>query len=278
VDRLRKSFSGSRAAGGPSANLWVRCLRCRELNYVRELEDNLKVCVKCGYHFRLGARERIAQLVGGGHFEEWFANLAPTDPLGFKTENQTYPAKLDETQRATGLTEAAICGGGAIRGHSVVLAVLDFSFLGGSMGSVVGEKVTRAVEEALRRRWPLIAVSASGGARMYEGALSLMQMAKTAASLHRLGAAGIPYIAILTDPTTGGVTASFASLGDVTIAEPGALIGFAGPRVIEQVTRQRLPAGFQTAEFLLEHGMIDLVVPRKDLPDTLGKVLGLFAR
>jgi acetyl-CoA carboxylase carboxyl transferase subunit beta len=278
VDRLRKSFAGGRAASGPSENLWVRCLRCRELNYVRELEDNLKVCVKCGYHFRLSARERIAQLVDNAHFEEWFTTLAPSDPLGFKTESQSYPAKLDETQRATGLTEAAIAGGGVIRGYPVVLAVLDFGFLGGSMGSVVGEKVTRAVEEALARRWPLVVVSASGGARMYEGALSLMQMAKTAASLNRLGAAGVPYIAILTDPTTGGVTASFASLGDVTIAEPGALIGFAGPRVIEQVTRQRLPPGFQTAEFLLEHGMLDLVVPRKDLPETLGKILGLFAR
>lgn len=278
MDRLRKSFSAGRAARGPSENLWVRCLRCRELNYVRELEDNLKVCVKCGYHFRLSARERIAHLVEGERFEEWFAELAPTDPLGFKTESQTYPAKLAETQRATGLTEAAICGGAVIRGHPVVVAVLDFSFLGGSMGSVVGEKVTRAVEEAVRRRWPLVVVSASGGARMYEGAISLMQMAKTAASLGRLGEARIPHIAILTDPTTGGVTASFASLGDITIAEPGALIGFAGPRVIEQVTRQRLPPGFQTAEFLLEHGMIDLVVPRKDLPDTLAKILGLFAR
>ncbi|MCS6801887.1 MAG: acetyl-CoA carboxylase, carboxyltransferase subunit beta [Dehalococcoidia bacterium] len=273
---MRKSFSAGRGTRGPSETLWVRCLRCRELNYVRELEDNLKVCVKCGYHFRLSARERIAQLVDRGHFEEWFADLAPTDPLGFKTESQTYLAKLEETQRVTGLVEAAVCGGGAIRGHPVVLAVLDFGFLGGSMGSVVGEKVTRSVEEALRRRWPLVVVSASGGARMYEGAISLMQMAKTAASLSRLGEARVPYIAVLTDPTTGGVTASFASLGDITIAEPGALIGFAGPRVIEQVTRQRLPPGFQTAEFLLEHGMIDLVVPRKDLPDTLGKILSLF--
>ncbi|MFN8533208.1 MAG: acetyl-CoA carboxylase, carboxyltransferase subunit beta [Dehalococcoidia bacterium] len=274
MDRLRRSFAGGRT--GPSENLWVRCLRCRDLNYVRELEDNLKVCVKCGYHFRLGARDRVAQLLDGGRFDEWFTELAPIDPLGFTIENQTYRAKLDETQRASGLTEAAVCGGGEIRGHPVVLAVLDFSFLGGSMGSVVGEKIARAIEASLERRWPLVVVSASGGARMYEGALSLMQMAKTAAGLSRLGTAGVPYLSILTDPTTGGVTASFASLGDVTIAEPGALIGFAGPRVIEQVTRQRLPAGFQTAEFLLEHGMIDLVVPRKDLPDTLGKILGLF--
>ncbi|GIW10366.1 MAG: acetyl-CoA carboxylase, carboxyltransferase subunit beta [Chloroflexi bacterium] len=276
MDRLRRTVTGRRTPPGGSENLWVRCLRCRELNYVRELEDNLKVCVKCGYHFRLSARERVAQLLDGGEFQEWFADLAPADPLRFKTATQSYPTKLAETQRATGLVEAALCGEGKIRGHRVVLAVLDFGFLGGSMGSVVGEKVTRAIEEATRQRLPLIVVSASGGARMYEGAISLMQMAKTSAALTRLGAAGVPYFAVLTDPTTGGVTASFASLGDVTLAEPGALIGFAGPRVIEQVTRQRLPPGFQTAEFLLEHGMIDMVVPRKDLPDTLAKLLSLF--
>lgn len=243
---------------------------------MRELEDNLKVCVKCGYHFRLNARERIQYLIDVGTFDEWFTDIAPSDPLGFSDASQPYAQKLTEVQRQTGQTEAAVCGGGTIHGIPIVLAVLDFSFLGASMGSVVGERVTRSVEEAIRLRRPLIAVAASGGARMHEGALSLMQMAKTSASLHRLGAAQIPYVAVLTDPTTGGVTASFASLGDVTIAEPGALIGFAGPRVIEQVTRQKLPPGFQTAEFLLEHGMIDMVMPRRDLRDAIAGVLRHF--
>lgn len=223
------------------------------------------------------ARERVQQLLDPGTFTELFAGVSPTDPLQFSDGKQSYATKLSEVQHQTGLTEAVICGSGAIQGFPIVLGVMDFGFLGASMGSVVGEKISRCIEASLKSKSPLITVAASGGARMHEGAISLMQMAKTASGLNRLGAAGIPYFSILTDPTTGGVTASFASLGDITIAEPGALIGFAGPRVIEQVTRQKLPPGFQTAEFLLEHGMIDMVVARRDLRDALAKLLGLFA-
>lgn len=254
----------------------MKCRQCNELNYDREFERNLKVCARCGHHSRLTARERIAILTDEGSFEEFAANLTPQDPLEFKSEGKPYTEKVREEQEKTGLKEAAICGTATIEGYGTVLAVLDFSFLGASMGAVVGEKITRSIELAERTRMPFIAVSASGGARMHEGVLSLMQMAKTSAALSRLADARVPFISILTDPTTGGVTASFASLGDIIIAEPGALIGFAGPRVIEQITRQKLPAGFQRAEFLLEHGMIDLVVHRRELKDTLARLLMLY--
>lgn len=210
-------------------------------------------------------------------FAEIDGHLRPTDPLGFACNDKKYAERLEEAHRSSGLAEAVLCGTGTIHSHAVVLAVLDFSFLGASMGSVVGEKVTRAIERAAEEGKPFVAISASGGARMHEGILSLMQMAKTANALAKLGSHGILFISILTDPTTGGVMASFASLGDIVIGEPGATVGFAGARVIEQVTRQKLPGGFQTSEFALEHGMLDLVVPRKQLRDTLGLLLSLYS-
>ncbi|MGE5620430.1 MAG: acetyl-CoA carboxylase, carboxyltransferase subunit beta [Sphingomonadaceae bacterium] len=259
-------------------NLWVRCQRCGEMLYVKEFERNLKVCPKCDYHFRLSARERIDLLLDQGSFVERDANLEPGDPLGFVSLGEAYPTKIAKTQSRTSLREAVICGSGELEGIPVQIAAADFSFLGASMGSVVGEKIVRTVERSLASRQPLVIVSCSGGARMHEGIFSLMQMAKTSAALARLSRSAIPYISVLTDPTTGGVTASYASLGDVSIAEPGALIGFAGPRVIEQITKQKLPPGFQTAEFLLEHGMIDMVVHRRELRPTIGRLLRLYKR
>ncbi|MBI4493531.1 MAG: acetyl-CoA carboxylase carboxyltransferase subunit beta [Chloroflexi bacterium] len=260
------------------ADLWVRCEneRCRQQLYVKEVEKNFKVCQKCNHHFRLSARERIALLVDEGSFQEHDADLKPADPLGFVSLGQSYPDKLHEVQHKTGLTEAAVCGSARLAGLPLELAVLDFGFLGASMASVVGEKVTRAAERAIARHVPLVTVSCSGGARMHEGILSLMQMAKTSAAVARLHAARLPLLSVLTDPTTGGVTSSFAGLGDVLIAEPGAIIGFAGPRVIEQVTKQKLPPDAQRAEFLLEHGMVDLVVHRRDLRATLARLLRLY--
>ncbi len=257
-------------------NLWVRCTRCGELLYVKEFEKNLKVCPKCDYHFRLSAMERIGVLTDSGSFVERDTDLLPGDPLDFVSLGQSYPDKVTETQAKTGLAEAVISGSGQLEGIPIQVAAADFSFLGASMGSVFGEKIVRTVERGLASRQPVVVSSCSGGARMHEGIFSLMQMAKTSSALARLGKASIPFISVLTDPTTGGVTASFASLGDVTIAEPGALIGFAGARVIEQITKQKLPAGFQTAEFLLEHGMIDMVVHRRELKGTIGKLLRLY--
>jgi acetyl-CoA carboxylase carboxyl transferase subunit beta len=260
------------------ANLWVRCGndRCKELIYTREFEKNLRVCQKCQYHARLSAKQRIAQLLDEGSFHEEDRDLRPGDPLGFVSAGQRYQEKLVETQTKTGLSEAILCGTGTIEGAPVRLAVADFSFMGASMGSVVGEKVTRAIERSLDDRQPFLAVCSSGGARMHEGIFSLMQMAKTSAALARLGDARVPFICLLTDPTTGGVTASFAGLGDVMLAEPGALVGFAGPRVIEQITKQKLPPGTQRAEFQLEHGMIDKVVQRRDLRPTISRLLRLY--
>jgi len=253
--------------------LWIKCARCGELIYGRELERTLRVCPKCGYHFRLRARERIAQLVDPGTFVEWDKDIQPLDSLHFTDAAGPYDLKLETTQLKSGETEALITGSAAIEGLPVALAVSDFEFLGASMGSVYGEKLVRAIEWAERHRVPLFTISASGGARMHEGLLSLMQMAKTVAALANLGRARVPHIALLVDPCYGGVTASYATVADVVIAEPGALIGFAGPRVIEQITRQKLPEGFQTAEFLLEHGMVDLIVPRAELPATLTSLL-----
>jgi acetyl-CoA carboxylase carboxyl transferase subunit beta len=257
-------------------NLWVKCHRCGELLYVKEFEKNLKVCHKCEYHFRLSGTERIALLIDEGTFVEKDADLATGDPLGFVSLGQSYTKKVAETREKTGLDEAVLSGSGRLDGIAVQIAVADFSFLGASMGAVFGERVTRTVERGLASRQPVIACSCSGGARMHEGIFSLMQMAKTTGAVARLAEATIPFISLLTDPTTGGVTASFATLGDVIIAEPGALIGFAGPRIIEQITKQKLPDGFQTAEFNLEHGVIDMVVHRRELKATIGKLLRLY--
>jgi acetyl-CoA carboxylase carboxyl transferase subunit beta len=260
------------------ANLWVRCDSCHELLYVREYEKNLKVCQKCEFHARLTAHERIEQLLDAGSFREEDAGLRAADPLNFESLGQTYPAKVAETREKTGLNEAIVCGRGLLEARPLRIAVCDFAFLGASMGSVVGEKLARSVERCLAERLPLVAVTSSGGARMHEGIFSLMQMAKTSVALARLGDARLPFICVLTDPTTGGVTASWAGLGDVLIAEPGALIGFAGPRVIEQITKQKLPPDAQRAEFLLHHGMVDMVVPRRELRPTLGRLLRFYQR
>lgn len=256
--------------------LWVKCENCKEIIYKKEVEKNLQVCPKCNYHFRISAMERIQLLVDPDTFEEMDRDLLPADPLGFKDANKSYPEKLKESQEKTKLKEAVITGEGLIKGHPVILAAMDFSFFGGSMGSVVGEKITRAAERAMAKGIPFIAITASGGARMQEGMFSLMQMAKTSQAIARLKEEGVLYITVLCDPTFGGVTASFAMLGDIIIAEPKSLIGFAGPRVIEQTTKQQLPEDFQRAEFLLSHGFVDLVVERKELKKTIALLIELF--
>ena len=256
--------------------LWVKCDNCKEIIYKKEVLRNANVCPKCGYHFRISARERLAGLFDNGLYEEVDRGIIPTDPLNFK-DTKPYKDRLKQYQESTGLKDAVINAVGLIGGIPCVIAAMEYSFLGGSMGSAVGEKIARAAERAFDDHKPLIIISASGGARMQEGTLSLMQMAKISAQLARLHEAGIPYISILTDPTTGGVTASYAMLGDLNIAEPKALIGFAGPRVIEQTIRQKLPEGFQRAEFLLEHGMLDMVVERSQMRPTLIKCLRVFA-
>ncbi len=251
--------------------LWVKCQGCKEVIYSKELSRNDKICPKCGYHFRIDADERIRLLLDEGS-SELFAGLKPTDPLSFK-DTKSYRDRLKAYQRQLEVPDAIKVLDGAIEDIPVILAVMDYRFMGGSMGSVVGEKVARAAEAALERGVPLVVVSASGGARMQEGILSLMQMAKISATLARLRRAGLPYVSILTDPTTGGVTASFAMLGDLNVAEPGALIGFAGPRVIEQTIRESLPEGFQRSEFLLEKGFLDMVIPRPELKSTVARCL-----
>jgi acetyl-CoA carboxylase carboxyl transferase subunit beta len=269
---LRKpNISASQRREMP-AGLWAKCPRCKNLIYQKELERNLQVCPKCGYHHRLPAEERVAMTVDEGSFGEFDPGLTSVDPLGFSG----YPEKLEEARRRTGRAEAVITGSGTIDGFRSVVAVLDFFFMGGSMGSVVGEKVARAAERAREGGLPLITFSASGGARMQEGALSLMQLAKTSAAVMRLHGDGLPFISVMSDPTTGGVTASFAFLGDVILAEPGALIGFAGRRVIEQTIGRRLPETFQTAEFCLEHGLIDAIVQRDQLRSQLSRLLRFF--
>jgi acetyl-CoA carboxylase carboxyl transferase subunit beta len=251
--------------------LWVKCPSCAEIIYNKDLAATISVCPKCAHHFRLGAADRLRMLFDG-EWEEFDAELQSTDPLQF-VDTKPYSQRLEAMRAATGLKDAVICAVGRIEGIDTSVAATEYSFIGGSMGVVVGEKITRAIERALERRLPVVIVSASGGARMMEGALSLMQMAKISAALARLDRARLPYISVLTDPTTGGVTASFAMLGDVNIAEPKALIGFAGPRVIEQTIRQKLPEGFQRSEFLLDHGMLDMVVDRRDLKATIARVL-----
>ncbi|MCU0250742.1 MAG: acetyl-CoA carboxylase, carboxyltransferase subunit beta [Vicinamibacterales bacterium] len=251
--------------------LWLKCPSCTQVIYNKDLETNLQVCPKCSHHFRMTAAERLRSLLDGP-WDEHDAGLSSKDPLGF-TDTKPYRDRLRASQAATGLLDAIIVGSGTLDGIPVVVAAMEYGFIGGSMGVVVGEKITRGIERGLASRRPVIVVSCSGGARMMEGALSLMQMAKVSAALARLDRAGIPFLSVLTDPTTGGVTASFAMLGDLNLAEPKALIGFAGPRVIEQTIRQTLPEGFQRSEFLLAHGMIDVIVDRRELKATIARAL-----
>jgi acetyl-CoA carboxylase carboxyl transferase subunit beta len=270
--KARKPIAAPDKASRVPEGLWVKCPDCDAIIYTRDLVKSLNVCTKCGHHFRLSARERLLMLFDGEHWVEQDASLKSNDPLKF-TDTKPYRSRLDASRKATGLPDAIIVGVGRIDGREAVVAAMEYAFIGGSMGVVMGEKIVRAAETALANRIPLVVVSCSGGARMMEGALSLMQMAKISAALARLDRAGVPYVSVLTDPTTGGVTASFAMLGDVNIAEPKALIGFAGPRVIEQTIRQKLPEGFQRSEFLVERGMLDLVVDRRELKATLARVL-----
>jgi acetyl-CoA carboxylase carboxyl transferase subunit beta len=256
-------------------NLWVKCYKCGQTLYSKELEANLKVCPKCSYHFKLTSGERIKQLTGGAAFEELAANLTSKDFLGF-TDTKSYAKRIDESIMKTSHKDAIVVGLTKIGEHDVALGIMDFAFMGGSVGSVVGEKIARLIEAAVEKKLPVIIFSSSGGMRMQESIMSLMQMAKSSAALGRLRENGLPYISIMTDPTTGGTTASFAMLGDINIAEPGALICFAGPRVIEQTIKQKLPPGFQRAEFLLEHGMLDIVCERKMLKETLINALNFF--
>ena len=251
--------------------LWVKCPSCGHVIYNKDLAASLSVCTKCGHHFRLSARERLRTLFDG-EWDEHDSGLASNDPLTF-TDTKPYRQRLDASMASTGLKDAVITATGQINGIDTVVAAMEYGFIGGSMGVVVGEKVTRAIERAIERRLPVIIVSCSGGARMMEGTLSLMQMAKISSALARLDRARLPYLSLLTDPTTGGVTASFAMLGDLNIAEPKALIGFAGPRVIEQTIRQTLPEGFQRSEFLLDRGMLDMIVDRRELKEVITRVL-----
>jgi acetyl-CoA carboxylase carboxyl transferase subunit beta len=272
--KARKPIASS-TAEKPSRvpeGLWIKCPGCTQLIYKKDLDESLNVCPKCGHHFRISAAERLRALFDDGRYTEHFPNLISLDPLQF-TDTKPYRQRLQHTISSTGLKDAIIVATGTLDGLDVVVAAMEYSFIGGSMGVVVGEKIARAVEMALERRQPVIVISCSGGARMMEGALSLMQMAKVSAALARLDRAKLPFVSILTDPTTGGVTASFAMLGDLNIAEPKALIGFAGPRVIEQTIKQKLPEGFQRSEFLVEHGMLDLVVDRRDMKATLSRAL-----
>jgi acetyl-CoA carboxylase carboxyl transferase subunit beta len=269
--KVRKPIERGENSSRVPEGLWVKCPSCAEIIYNKDLVGSLNVCPKCGHHFRLTAAERLRMLFDG-EWEEFDAGLRSTDPLEF-TDTKPYRKRLDATIAHTGLNDAVISAIGHVEGIETSVAAMEYGFIGGSMGVVVGEKITRAIERAIDRRLPVIIVSASGGARMMEGALSLMQMAKVSAALARLDRARLPYISLLTDPTTGGVTASFAMLGDVNIAEPKALIGFAGPRVIEQAIRQKLPEGFQRSEFLLEHGMLDMVVDRRELKAAIARIL-----
>jgi acetyl-CoA carboxylase carboxyl transferase subunit beta len=257
--------------------LWVKCDGCRQIIWKKDLEDNLNVCPKCDKHFRIDARTRLAQLLDDGQYETFDSNLVSTDPLKF-VDLKAYSSRLKQAAQDTGLTDAVVNAQGKLKGRPVVMSAMEYAFIGGSMGAVVGEVITRAIEKSANSKHPLVIISASGGARMMEGVISLMQLAKISAALARLDELKIPYISILTDPTTGGVTASFAMLGDLNIAEPGALIGFAGPRVIEQTIRQKLPQGFQRSEFLLEHGMLDAVVHRRDLKSYLSRAFDFMAQ
>jgi len=270
--RQSAELDGSGERKVRTEGLWVKCDNCRQVIWKKDLAEHLNVCPKCQRHFRIDARTRLAQLLDGNQYTVDDTNLSSTDPLQF-TDLKKYSERLVKMQKDTGLKDAVINARGKLNGRPVLVSAMEYAFIGGSMGAVVGESITRAVERATQERLPLIVVSASGGARMMEGVISLMQMARISAALARMDDAGVPYISVLTDPTTGGVTASFAMLGDLNIAEPGALIGFAGPRVIEQTIRQKLPEGFQRSEFLLEHGMLDAVVHRKDLKPYISRAL-----
>ncbi len=265
----------SRKRPKSAEGMWLKCNHCREIVYRKEVDRNNNVCPKCDYHFPISVAERIEMLVDLGTFKEWDADLEPEDRLSFH-DTRSYRDRLKGHQAKTGRKDAIVIGEGSINGRRLALGIFDFRFMGGSMGSVVGEKICRTADRALAGRTPFLLVTTSGGARMQEGMLSLMQMAKTAAAIAKLGEARVPFISLLTDPTFGGVTASVAMLGDVIIAEPKALIGFAGPRVIEQTIKQQLPDEFQRAEFLLEHGMIDMIVERKHLKETLSTLLSHF--
>jgi acetyl-CoA carboxylase carboxyl transferase subunit beta len=273
--KARKPITTPDKASRVPEGLWVKCPSCARVIYNKELVAGLRVCPHCAHHFRMTATDRLKMLFDDGRWTEHDAGLRSTDPLKFK-DTKPYEDRLAATIKATGLRDAIIVGSGAIEGLAAVVCAMEYTFIGGSMGVVVGEKITRAAERVLNTGAALIVVSCSGGARMMEGALSLMQMAKICAALGRLDRAGIPYVSVLTDPTTGGVTASYAMLGDLNIAEPKALIGFAGPRVIEQTIRQKLPEGFQRSEFLLEKGFIDIIVDRREMKTTIGRALRLF--
>ena len=280
------SLNGQTAESGPSIRprrevpdgLWVRCPGCEGTLFRKQVAENLEVCPECGHHFRLGARQRIEMLTDPDSFEELFGDVLPADPLGFSWQGKRYADYLEQYRERSGTNEGVLTGIAYLKGRRVALGVMNNEFIMGSMGSVIGEKLTRLIERAAEEKLPLIILCTSGGARMHEGALSLMQMAKTSAALARLDEAGGLYIAVLTDPTTGGTTASFVMLGDIIIAEPGALIGFAGQRVIANTIKQELPEGFQRAEFLLEHGFIDRIVPRRELRSELARLIDYFAR
>jgi acetyl-CoA carboxylase carboxyl transferase subunit beta len=276
--KARKPIEASREkASRVPEGLWVKCPGCAQIIYNKDLLSNLHVCPKCGHHFRIGAAERLRILFDRGRWKEHDRYLVSTDPLQF-TDTKPYKARLEAGRRTTGLGDAIIVGSGKIDGVPAIAAAMEYEFIGGSMGVVVGEKIARAIERGLETKTPVVVVSCSGGARMMEGALSLMQMAKICAALARLDRASVPYISVLTDPTTGGVLASYAMLGDLNIAEPKAQIGFAGPRVIEQTIRQKLPEGFQRSEFLLEKGMLDMVVDRREMKALIGRALRFMGR
>lgn len=272
--REKKAMEATEDRRVVTEGLWIKCTGCKEPLWKKDLEANFQVCPRCGHHYKFTARERLDMLLDEGWVEH-DPSLHATDPLEFRA-NKSYKESLASLPKKVGVNEAVLCGSGTLDGIPIVVAAMEYNFIGGSMGSVVGEKITRAIERAIRQKSAIVIVSCSGGARMQEGALSLMQMAKIAAALARLDIAKLPYISVLSDPTTGGVTASFAMLGDLNISEPGALIGFAGPRVIEQTIRQKLPEGFQRAEFLVDHGMVDAIVARKDLKPYISTALRLL--
>lgn len=274
--RYSTTTGKSSAAPNPQKGLWTKCPDCNEVIYNKEWEQNKQVCPKCQSHQKLSAAERIALLVDEGSFQQYDAQLTSMDPLQFQDAKGSYAAKLSDTQKRTGMADGIITGSGKINGIPAELGVMEFGFLGGSMGTVIGEKICRTIDRAIKHRHPVVIVSCSGGARMHEGILSLMQMAKTSAWLAKLSDHKLPFISILTHPTTGGVTASFASIGDIIIAEPKALIGFAGPRVIEQTIRQKLPEGFQRAEFLQDHGFVDIISHRHNLKETTARVIKML--
>ncbi len=273
VDKIKKRETKNLKAKKSTIDIpigkWIKCEACKEILYRESVRENLNICPNCGHYFRMHVGKRLELMIDEGTYQRFDWKLETTNPLGL----EDYPKKLNLLREKTGLEEAVACGTGKIHGEEVVICIMDSGFLMGSMGAVVGEKITRSIEEAIKRKLPLVLFSVSGGARMQEGIISLMQMAKTTAALTQLDEAGLLYISVLTDPTYGGVTASFASLGDIILAEPGAMIGFAGQRVIEQTIGEKLPDGFQTAEFLLEHGFIDKIVERKDLKDTIAKLV-----